>query len=100
MFYEKKCETCVSDRRECGNCRDNPKFADYPEYSHYMAYIPTCPRGYKDCVRDPAYILYNHPDTYKRIYGDKSPFEVAERCRKAVAEDPDEEYYCYDDEDK
>lgn len=68
-------------------------------YDH-KGYDPMCPRGYTDCVNDPAYIQYTSPEYYKELYGDKSPYEAAEECRKSVEEDPDEKYYCYDDEDK
>lgn len=65
-----------------------------------LKYTPTCPRGYTDCVCDPAYIKINHPDWYKNLYGDKTPEEAASGCREKVREDPCEEYHCYDDEDK
>lgn len=68
-----------------------------PAYMHEAetAYTPTCPRGYTDCICDPAYIKYNYPEWYAELYGDMSPEEAAEDCRQR-----DEDYYCYDDEDK
>lgn len=66
-------------------------------------YKPVCPRGYTDCVCDPAYIKYHHPEWYKEMYGDLSPEEAArieDSCYDRFREDPDEKYYCYDDEDK
>ena len=33
-----------------------------------MNYKPVCPRGYDDCIWDPAYIFYNYPDWYKKLY--------------------------------
>ena len=63
-------------------------------------YEPVCPRGYKNCVNDPAYIQYKNPSFYKKIWGNKTTYEAAEECRTAVKEDPDEKYYCYDDEAK
>ena len=66
-------------------------------------YIPVCPRGYDDCVWDPAYIQCFYPDWYKELYGDKTPTEAIATendCLDKVKEDPDEEFYCYDDEDK
>lgn len=95
-----KCEKCVADRKNCKDCKDNPVYANVPMGSKFMAYIPTCPRGYTDCVGDPAYIKYINPEWYKELYGNKTPYEAAEECRQAVIEDPDEEYYCYDNEDK
>ena len=65
-----------------------------------MGYEPVCPRGYIDCVCDPAYIKFHHPEWYAEMYGDKTPYEAAEGCRQKVADDPDEEFFCYDDEDK
>ena len=41
-----------------------------------MNYKPLCPRGYDDCVWDPAYIFFNYPDWYKKLYGDLSPEEA------------------------
>ena len=74
-----------------------------PTKSRFMAYVPTCPRGYVDCVNDPAYILYHHPKWYKELFGDMTPQEaihVENGCVASVESDPREEYYCYDDEDK
>lgn len=68
-----------------------------------MPYKPVCPRGYDDCVRDPAYIQYHYPDWYAELYGDLAPWQaiLAEGgCLERAAEDPDEKFYCYDDEDK
>ena len=95
-----RCDTCVTDKSLCENCRDNPKYKDVPKYSQYKEYNPTCPRGYDDCVYDPAYIKCRHPEWYKKLYGDKTTEEAAERCRKVVIDDPDEKGYCYDNEDK
>lgn len=38
-------------------------------------YTPVCPRGYTDCVYDPAYIKFSSPEWYKELYGD-IPFSV------------------------
>jgi len=95
-----RCDKCVTDKAQCVRCPENPKYANISRFSLFQAYIPTCPRGYTDCVNDPAYIKYYHSGWYKEIYGDKTPEEAAERCRKLVEEDPDMDYYCYDDEDK
>ena len=62
--------------------------------------MPTCTRGCNGCVNDPAYIKFYHPKWYEELYGDKTPMQAAESYRKAIKEDPDMEYYCYDDEDK
>ena len=99
-----KCDKCVSDKSLCSNCRDNPEvqkiLISLPRYTYFTDYMPTCPRGYTDCIYDPAYIHFHYPDWYKELYGDKTPEEAAEKCRQKVIEDPDEENYCYDDEDK
>lgn len=66
-------------------------------------YTPVCPRGYTDCVRDPAYIQYHYPEWYAELYGDLAPWQAiltAGGCLERTVEDPDEKYYCYDDEDK
>lgn len=99
-----KCDNCVSDKSWCSQCRDNPEvqkiLASLPQQSCFMYYKPVCPRGQVDCVYDPAYIKYHYPDWYKKLYGDKTPEEAAEKCRQKVIEDPNEESYCYDGEDK
>lgn len=106
MVYN-KCDRCVSDKSWCSQCRDNPEvqkiLASLPKQSCFMAYVPVCPRGYVDCVCDPAYIQFYHPEWYKKMHGDKTPLEAlwAENgCMDSFINDPDEKYYCYDDEDK
>ena len=94
------CDSCITNKSQCRECADNPIYKDIPRQSFYQEYIPTCPRGYEDCVNDPAYIKCNHSEWYKKTFGDMTPEQAAEQCRKAVEEDPDEEYYCYDNEDK
>ena len=98
------CDKCVTDKSECKNCRNNAEvqkiLKSLPKHNLFTAYVPVCPRGYTDCIYDPAYIHFHYPDWYKELYGDKIPEEAAEKCRQKVIEDPDEEYYCYDDEDK
>ena len=42
-----------------------------------LFYTPTCPRGYTDCVNDPAYRQVYDPDVYFKFFGDKSPKEVS-----------------------
>ena len=66
-------------------------------------YTPVCPRGYTDCVWDPAYIKFHDPEWYEELYGGITPEEAAHKengCYDRVKEDPDMKYYCYDDEDK
>ena len=95
------CNSCVTDKSKCIMCRNNPIYDNVPTRSLYQEYIPTCPRGYIDCVYDPAYIKCYYPDWYKEQYGDLTPEQASEKsCAEKVREDPDEEYYCYDDEDK
>lgn len=95
-----KCDKCVTDKFQCMFCPDNPEYVHIEKHSLFTAYKPVCPRGYTDCVRDPAYIKHHYPEWYKDLYGDKTPEEAAEVCRKRVEEDPNMYYYCYDDEDK
>ena len=82
---------CVTDRSLCDDCKFSPKYDKVPTWDHLQEYIPTCPQGYKDCVSDPAYIKYHHPEWYKKLYGDMTPEEASKECNK--------ECY-YDDEDK
>ena len=101
-----KCKYCINDKSWCKKCIDNPFYqeilAKLPKHSYFMDYIPACPRGYSDCVGDPAYIKFNYPDWYKELYGDISPEEAihVNGCYERFIEDPDMENYCYDDEDK
>ena len=83
-----RCEKCVTDRSLCDNCRDNPKYADYPRYSKFQEYIPVCPIGERDCVYDPSYIKCYYPEWYRSLYRDKTPEEVVEEsCKKHLSED-------------
>ena len=94
------CDTCITDKSKCIDCMHNPI---YPKKSFYAEYIPVCPRGYVNCVNDPAYIKCHHKEWYKELYGDITPEEaikIKNGCLDKIKEDPDEEYYCYDNEDK
>lgn len=44
---------------------------------YHEPYKPICPKGYTDCINDPAYIKYYYPDWYTEMYRDKAPEEVA-----------------------
>lgn len=98
-----KCEKCVTDKSLCINCPDNPEYKHIKPYSLFKEYIPVCPRHHEDCVCDPAYIKFHHPKWYAELYGDITPEEAIRTeggCLDRVAEDPFEEFFCYDDEDK
>lgn len=98
-----RCDKCVAPKDLCIKCRENPIYAEVPQYSQFRAYNPVCPRGYKDCISDPAYLKCYHPAWYQTLYGDLTPvqaLEVTNGCMDAVRKDPDEHFYCYDDEDK
>lgn len=74
-------------------------------YDEDKDYVPLCPIGYTDCICDPAYIKYYHPEWYKELHGDKSPEEVVKEtcCKKIIKlNEPLETSICpdYDDEDK
>lgn len=86
---------CVNRSPEiCVTCKRNVK----PLKDYYQAYKPTCPRGYTDCVCDPAYIKRYHPKWYASLYGELTPEEASKKsCRKRSKRDHDD---CYDDEDK
>lgn len=73
------------------------------ELKEKKPYIPVCPRGYDDCVWDPAIIKHRDPEWYKNLYGDMTPEEAIHKpggCMERFKEDPDMEWYCYDDECK
>lgn len=102
-WRKEHCLRCVNTKDQCINCSDNPIYADYPKQSKFMAYIPLCPRGYTDCVSDPAYIRHYYPDLYTDRYGELTPTQAIFTkggCMDMMKADPDEMYYCYDDEDK
>ena len=104
------CEKCIfneNDKSICLECRENPVvqriLMTLPKRSYFMEYEPVCPRGYCDCVRDPAYIKYHYPDWYASLYGDETPEEAIFQkggCWDSFVNDPNEKYYCYDDEEK
>ncbi len=63
-------------------------------------YKPTCPRGYKNCTDDPAYIYCFHYRMYKDIYGNKTPEEAAvATCFTKIINDPSEFNKCYKEKD-
>lgn len=103
-----QCDRCVNkDTIMCLNCRDSDQvqkiLAALPKTSNFQLYKPLCPRGYVDCVYDPAYIKFSSPEWYTELYGDMTPEEALYRsggCFERFVNDPEERYYCYDDEDK
>lgn len=92
QHYVNRCSQCVTDTSLCIGCNENPKYKDYPKFSLFSAYIPTCPEGYKDCVYDPAYIKLYHPQVYKSNWGDKTPEQVS----KEICGDINYSHLCYD----
>lgn len=98
-----RCERCVTDKTECVECIENPIYENIPRGSRFKAYNPVCPRGFTDCVYDPAYIYLYHNDWYHKLYGNISPefaIYVENGCMESFLADPEMNYYCYDDEDK
>lgn len=70
----------ISPKSLCIKCRENPIYAEVPQF---RVYNPVCPRGYTDCVGDPAYIKCYHPSWYQKLYGDLTPVEVPNGfCKK------------------
>lgn len=66
-----------------------------------LPYEPVCPRGYPDCIRDPAYIKHHQPHLYSQLYGDVDPTEATHQrdgCCEQMYRDPEEKHYCYDPE--
>ena len=48
-------------------------------------------------------IKFDITDEFKKVFGDMTPTQaifVENGCMDSVKRDPDEKYYCYDDEDK
>ena len=91
-----RCNHCVNKNTEYSI--DHPKWANRPKQSNFQLYKPTCPFGYKDCICDPAYILWSNPEWYKKLYNTLSPEEAIKK--------KDENCYLrdmrsnYDDKDK
>lgn len=73
-----RCNKCVAPESLCIKCRENPIYAEIPQYSQFRAYNPVCPRGYTDCASDPAYLKHYHPEWYKTLYGDLTPVQALE----------------------
>ena len=101
------CDRCVTDKKWCYKCRDSAEvqkiLMSLPKNSYFASYVAVCPRGYSDCVRDPAYIKFEYPDWYEELYGNITPLEaiwVENGCMERYINDPDEKYYCWDNEDK
>lgn len=96
MTQPDKCDTCVTDKTLCDQCKDNPKYRNVPKQSFFAEYKPVCPFGMNDCVCDPAYIKHCDPEWYDELYGDIPPEEAVKHDCSRYS-DPSE---CYDDEDK
>ena len=56
-------------------------------------YTPSCPYGYEDCVSDPAYIRWNHPEWWEEL-------GMPTECSKAKEYEEGCSCRYYDDEDK
>ena len=78
------------------------------ETKYVLPYEPVCPFGYTDCINDPAYIKWYHPDWYQDIYGKNIKPDGAIRINGCMThwknhlEDDEQFGDCpwYDDEDK
>lgn len=65
------CKSCITDKKYCEYCRDNPI---YPQKSYYKLYKPFCHFGFTDCVYDPNYLAIT------------APTEDIEYCKKECLE--------------
>ena len=95
-----KCDYCDYISENSEDIREHEK-----DCSYKRPYKSVCPINWNDCICDPAYIKYYHPEWYKKLHGDKSPEEVVKEtcCKKIIKlDEPLETYTCpsYDDEDK
>ena len=86
------CRECITDKSLCVKCMYNPDYAYLVNY--FKPYKPTCPKGYEDCVHDPAYIYWIDRDWFRELYGNISVEEASKISCNMNAD------YCYDDEDK
>lgn len=77
------CEKCVNKNTDlCSCCCWEPDYKPRT-ISYYSPYIPTCPRGYVDCIYDPAYIKFYYSDWYEELYGQLTPEEASNiSCKK------------------
>ena len=98
--YIRTCEVCG----ETGVSEDSSVVNGKVRCYRCMAgYTPVCPRGYLDCVYDPAYIRFHYPEWYATLYGSLKPTEailLKGECMEKMKKDPKERFHCYDDEDK
>lgn len=89
-------------KKNAYNAEKIPSTQQFQQPSLFQAYIPVCPRGYNDCVCDPAYTLYHSPQWYNELYGQIPPEQVILTeggCMERYKDGPEEEGYCYDDGD-
>lgn len=86
------CKECISDKSLCIKCQFNPDYEFLANY--YKPYEPTCPKGYKDCVNDPAYIYWIDRDWYNELYENMTVKEASQLSCNIDSSN------CYDDEDK
>ena len=75
------------------------------EEPHDRGFIEVCPVGFPFCVYDPAYIKHNYPEWYKKLYGNKLPYDAARipgHCLDHLYKDKQGHIQCheYDTEDK
>lgn len=56
-------------------------------------YTPSCLYGYKDCINDPAYIRWNHPEWWEEL-------GMPTECEHAKGWEAGGRCCYYDDEDK
>lgn len=87
------CKECVTDESLCINCIDNPCYKYVPKISQFRLYNQTCSHNHTDCIHDPAYIRYMHPETYLKLYGN-IPIDKAVHYHRTM------EICQYDNEDK
>ena len=98
MFISQKCQICITDKSRCDDCKDNPKYRNIPRPSLFMAYEPACPFGMDDCIGDPAYDKFYHPEYYKELWGNLPPEIIIGKSCSSCIKCGYPKYY--DDEDK
>lgn len=75
---EDKCTVCITNKKECLKCMDNPIYKNIPTVSLYTEYKSLCPWGFDDCGDDPIYIYNSNIKLYKTLYGALTPLEASQ----------------------
>ena len=86
---------CTNKDYFCDSCKHNPN-AEPEDYFVDRGYIPSCTYGHKDCINDPARLLY----LYDKFEWIRNRFDKKKLEKEAQEGCFCEDEFDYDDEDK